>query len=309
MNRQYQIKGNTFTLYETEKEFQRDNIDNLSIQSLKRKFSLEFFEREYHHNNKLINKERLIIQGDTDLFKRIVGSLRREERNAYLIDFLIQRKPVMLDQSVLKYLKAVAPSKYEAVNSIEFPLSFHGEKTGRWTKNKKSQLDLHGLQKYTMEQEMDEPIDLIHDIDDPTQSVPLLGLTLAQSFQLERGLIVARPGHHFVMANWSSIELFILSYLLNEKNAIQMLETDGLDFYSQFGLPHSVAKKLLISFMYGKSCDNLKNNLKDSYTEKQFEYAYEKCQQIFTNRKEVLKEIDNLIKGTKKHSSLIIVFP
>lgn len=251
MKVEYKIGETLYILFETEKELQEYIINVNALELLYPLTSIEFYEKELNFKVTREQVNALFVEKNEELFKSLWSSINQQEHVVRTIDLYIQKQQLPINQSLLDVFKRLDAGTYKNISSFQFPLKLHGAKTGRWTYNTSSSINLHNLPKMTDVDDVSEKVAIINELNDPDQSIPMLDLTLENMKSAKRALIQAHKGKTLIIADWSNIEIVIFSYLLQEQQILNAIQMPNFDIYRIFPVERKFGKQILISYMYG----------------------------------------------------------
>lgn len=278
MKVEYKIGETLYILFETEKELQEYIINVNALELLYPLTSIEFYEKELNFKVTREQVNALFVEKNEELFKSLWSSINQQEHVVRTIDLYIQKQQLPINQSLLDVFKRLDAGTYKNISSFQFPLKLHGAKTGRWTYNTSSSINLHNLPKMTDVDDVSEKVAIINELNDPDQSIPMLDLTLENMKSAKRALIQAHKGKTLIIADWSNIEIVIFSYLLQEQQILNAIQMPNFDIYRIFPVERKFGKQILISYMYGIKLNSLIKKLSGQIDQQTVINCYNMCE-------------------------------
>lgn len=304
MKVEYKIGETLYILFETEKELQEYIINVNALELLYPLTSIEFYEKELNFKVTREQVNALFVEKNEELFKSLWSSINQQEHVVRTIDLYIQKQQLPINQSLLDVFKRLDAGTYKNISSFQFPLKLHGAKTGRWTYNTSSSINLHNLPKMTDVDDVSEKVAIINELNDPDQSIPMLDLTLENMKSAKRALIQAHKGKTLIIADWSNIEIVIFSYLLQEQQILNAIQMPNFDIYRIFPVKRKFGKQILISYMYGIKLNSLIKKLSGQIDQQTVINCYNMCESLFTNRKRALYHLNLLLNDSIKELNI-----
>lgn len=171
----------------------------------------------------------------------IRGALNQELPDAVRHALLFRQEAAKSSTAKLKAMsEAISPDQ-----RIRGILQYHGAGTGRWAGRKIQPQNLPrgelGLAQESVE-------DIMEHLDSPQYLSMLYGSPLTVISDVIRSLIIARPGHDFIAADFSAIEARVLAWLAGQQSVLDVF-ISGHDIYktaaaSIFGVSYENVTKL-----------------------------------------------------------------